>query len=123
MKAPENREFGENPAENNKMAEDQNDGTNNTKTSRKTAEKSSAGILFRKPSRTRITIGLASLALLIAGAVIYVDPFLIGSKRETQPAPSKATEPTPPLQTVQNQVESAKPLSQSENYLIKIDVN
>jgi hypothetical protein len=120
MNAPENRDFGENPAENNKMAEDQNDGTDNTKTYRKTAEKSSAGILFRKPSRIQITIGLASLALLIAGAVIYVDPFLIGSKRETQPAPSKATEPTPPLQTVQNQVESAKPLSQSENYLIKI---
>jgi hypothetical protein len=120
MNAPENRDFGENPAENNKMAEDQNDGTDNTKTYRKTAEKSSAGIFFRKPSRTQITIGLASLALLIAGAVIYVDPFLIGSKREIQSAPSKATEPTPPLQTVQNQVESAKPLSQSENYLIKI---
>jgi len=120
MKAPENRDFGENPAENNEMAEDQNDGTNNTKTSRKTAEKFRAGILFRKPSRTQITIGLTSLVLLIAGAVIYVNTSLIGSKRETQPAPFKATEPTSPLQTVQNQVESAKPLSKSESYLIII---
>jgi hypothetical protein len=118
--APENGDFGENPVENNEMAEEQNDGTNNIKASRKTAEKSRAGILFRKPSRTLITIGLTSLVLFIAGAVFYANPSFIGFKREAQPAPFKATEPTPPLQTVQNQVESAKPLSKSESYLTKI---
>jgi hypothetical protein len=118
--SPENGDFGENPVENNEMAEEQNDGTNNIKASRKTAEKSRAGILFRKPSRTLITIGLTSLVLFIAGAVFYANPSFIGFKREAQPAPFKATEPTPPLQTVQNQVESAKPLSKSESYLTKI---
>ena len=120
MKAPENRDYEENPAENNEMAEDQNDGTNNTKASRKTAEKLRDRILCKKLSHTQITAGLILLVLFIAGAVIYVNPSLIGSKRETQPAPVKAAEPTPPLQTVQNQVESAKPLSKSERYLIKI---
>jgi hypothetical protein len=118
--APENGDFGENPVENNEMAEEQNDGTNNIKASRKTAEKSRAGILFRKPSRTLITIGLTSLVLFIAGAVFYANPSFFGFKRGAQPAPFKATEPTPPLQTVQNQVESAKPLSKSESYLTKI---
>ena len=120
MKAPENGDFGKNPAENNETAKDQNDGTINQKISRKTAEKSRDRILFRKPSLTQITIGLTLLVLFIAGAVIYATPSLIGFKREAQPALSIATEPTPPVQTVQNQVESAKPLSKSELYLIKI---
>ena len=100
------------------------------------AEKSRARIVFRKPSGTQITIGLTSLVLFIAGVVIYANPFLIGFKREAQPAPLKAAEPTPPvqtvqtpplqtvqtppLQTVQKQVEAAKPLSKSEIYLAKI---
>ena len=118
--SPENGDFEENPVENNEMAEEQNDGTNNTKASRKTAEKSRGKILCRKPSRTQITIGLTSLVLFIVGAVFYANPSFFGFKREAQPAPFKATEPTPPLQTVQNQVESAKPLSKSESYLTKI---
>jgi hypothetical protein len=119
--APENGDFGENPVENNEMAEEQNDGTNNIKASRKTAKKSRAGILCRKPSRTLTTIGLTSLVLFIAGAVIYANPSLIGFKREAQPASPKAIEPTPHVQTVQNQVESTKkPLSKSESYLTKI---
>jgi hypothetical protein len=120
MKVPENGDFGKNPAENNETAKDQNDGTINKKISRKTAEKSRDRILFRKPSLTQITIGLTLLVLFIAGAVIYANPSLIGFKREAQPAPSIAAEPTPPVQTVQNQVKSVKPLSKSELYLIKI---
>ncbi len=58
--------------------------------------------------------------LFIAGAAIYANPSLIGFKREAPPAPLKATEPTPPVQTVQKKVESAKPLSKSEIYLTKI---
>ena len=84
------------------------------------AEKSRSRIVFRKPSGTQITVGLTSLVLFIVGAVIYATPSLIGFKREAQPAPLKATEPTPPVQTVQKQVESAKPLSKSEIYLIKV---
>ena len=128
MKSPENGDFGENPAENNETTEDPNDGTNNKKASRKTAEKSRARIPFRKPSLTQITIGLTSLVLFIACAVIYANPSLIGFKRVAQPAPFKTNEPTPsvqtvqtpPLQTVQNKIESAKPLSKSESYLTKI---
>jgi len=128
MKIPENGDFGKNPAENNETTEDPNDGTNNKKASRKTAEKSRTRIPFRKPSLTQITIGLTSLVLFIAGAVIYANPSLIGFKRVAQPAPFKTNEPTPsvqtvqtpPLQTVQNKIESAKPLSKSESYLTKI---
>jgi len=120
MKSAENGDSGNTPAENNETAEDQNDGTNNKEASRKTAEKSRARILFRKPSPTQLTIGLTSLVLFIAGAAIYANPSLIGFKREVPPAPRKATEPTPPVQTVQKKVESAKPLSKSEIYLTKI---
>jgi hypothetical protein len=128
MKSPENGDFGKNPAENNETAENPNDDNNNKKASRKTAEKSGARILFRKPSLTQITIGLTSLVLFIAGAVIYANPSLIGFKRVAQPAPFKTNEPTPsvqtvqttPLQTVPNKIESAKPLSKSESYLTKI---
>jgi hypothetical protein len=120
MKAPQNGDFGKNSAENNATAGDPNDGTNSKKASRKTAEKSRARIRFRKPSLTQITIGLALLVLFIAGAAIFLNPSLIGLKRETPPVPPKATEPTPPVQTVQKQVQPTKPLSKSESYLTKI---
>ena len=120
MKIPENGDFGENPAENNEKTEDPNDGTNNKKASRKTAAKSRTRIPFRKPSLTQITIGLALLVLFIAGAAIFLNPSLIGLKRETPPVPPKATEPMPPVQTVQKQVQPTKPLSKSESYLTKI---
>ncbi len=128
MKSAENGDFGKNPAENSETTEDQNDGTNNKKASRKTAENSKFRILFRKPLLTRITIGLTLLVLFIAGAVIYGNPSLIGLKREAQPTPLIASEPTPPaqtvqtppLQTAQKQVESAKPLSKSKIYQTKI---
>ena len=120
MSRPENGDSGKNPAENNETAEDQNDGANNKKASRKTAEKSRVRVPFRKPPLTQITIGVTVLVLFIAAAVMYANPSLIEFKREAQPAALKVTEPTPPLQTASKQVQLSKPLSKSEIYLTKI---
>lgn len=120
MSRPEYGDSEKNPTENNETVEDQNDGANNKKASRKTAEKFRVRIPFRKPTLTQITVGLTALVLFIAAVVMYANPSLIKLKRETQPAPLNVTEPTPPGQTASKQVQLPKPLGKREIYLTKI---
>ncbi len=106
--------------ENNEPAQNPKDSNDNNSNSVKSAKISKAKITTGKPSLTQIAIGLTLLVLFITGAAIYANPSLIGFKRAAQPAPLKAAEPTPPVQTVQKEIQSPKPLSKSEIYMVKI---
>jgi len=97
------------PAENQKTSNDDD------RRSLKSAKKSKA------PSATQIIVGISMLLIGIAGGVFYIYPALLGFNGEAQPAPLKAAESTPPVLTVQKQIELPKPLSETERCLAKLE--
>jgi hypothetical protein len=121
LESQENDKTEKKPEKDNAPAEDQKDRNDDDKSSVKSAKKSKAKITIGTPSATQIIAGLTLILMVIAGGVFYMRPALLGFHKEAQSVPLKATAPTPPVQTVQKQIETPKPLSENERYLAKFD--
>ena len=121
LESQENDKTEKRPEKDNEPAENQKDSNDDDKSSVKSAKKSKAKITIGTPSATQIIVGLTLILMVIAGGVFYMNPALLGFHKEAQSVPLVATAPTPPVQIIQKQVESPKPLSENERYLAKFE--